>query len=43
MKKQTYAGSIKNQGSQVVKSIFDTGNTVKKATVKKGKDLRSGK
>lgn len=39
----TYAGSIKNQGSQIVKAPF--GDTSKKGNtvVHKGKDLRSGK
>lgn len=40
--KPTYAGTIKNQGSQVVKAPFGNANQGKTA-VKKGKDLRTAK
>ena len=42
MEKKTYAGSIPNSGVADVKPIFPA-KTVKKGTVIKGKDLRSGK
>lgn len=41
--KPTYAGSIKNQGSQVVKAPFGNSANQGKTVVKKGKDLRTGK
>lgn len=37
-----YVGKIKNQGSQIVEAPMQTTPT-KKATVKEGTDLRSGK
>lgn len=42
MKKNSYAGKIKNGGSQVVKAPSQTTDP-KKSTVQKGKDLRTGK
>lgn len=41
--KPTYAGSVKNQGSQIVKSPLGDNSKGGKAVVKKGSDLRSGK
>lgn len=41
--KPTYAGSIKNQGSQVVKAPLGNNTNQGKTVVKKGKDLRAGK
>ncbi len=38
-----YAGKIKNAGSQVVKAPLQTTDGAKKATVKTGRDLRTGK
>ncbi len=38
-----YAGRIKNAGSQVVKAPLQTTSGAKKATVKTGRDLRTGK
>lgn len=40
--KPTYAGSIKNQGSQIVNSIFPNNGKKGKSTVKTGNDLRTG-
>lgn len=40
--KPTYAGSIKNQGSQVVEAPFSTGEKKGKTVVKTGNDLRNG-
>lgn len=42
MKKNGYAGKIKNGGSQVVKAPSQTTDP-KKSTVIKGNDLRTGK
>ena len=42
MKKNGYAGKIKNGGSQVVKAPSQTTDP-KKSTVQKGSDLRTGK
>ncbi len=39
--KKSYAGSIKNTGSQKVEALFKT-NKKAKPIVKKGHDLRSG-
>ena len=41
--KPTYAGSIKNQGSQVVKAPLGDSTKQGKTVVKRGKDLRTGK
>ena len=41
--KKTYAGSIKNVGSQVVKAPLATDAKKGNGNVKKGEDLRSGK
>lgn len=41
MAKSEYVGKIKNGGSQVVNAPHQTAST-KKATVKKGSDLRTG-
>jgi hypothetical protein len=44
MKKETtYAGTIKNQGTQTVKAPFGDNASKAKPVVHKGKDLRSGK
>ena len=40
--KQSYAGKIKNRGSQKVESLFKTAGS-KKPTVKTGGDLRAKK
>lgn len=42
-KKPTYAGSIKNQGSQVVKAPINAGTKAGKTKSTKGNDLRTGK
>lgn len=42
MEKKTYAGRIKQSGSQVVKAPCQVTDS-KKATVTTGKDLRTGK
>ena len=41
--KPTYAGSIKNQGSQIVNPPLGQNSTKGKTVAHKGKDLRSGK
>lgn len=41
--KPTYAGAIKNQGTQTVKAPFGDNSSKAKPVVHKGKDLRSGK
>lgn len=41
--KPTYAGSIKNSGSQVVEPLFDVKGGKGKNVVKTGDDLRNGK
>lgn len=43
MAEKGYAGKIKNSGTQVVKGPYSGGQKKGKATVKTGKDLRSGK
>lgn len=40
--KPTYAGKIKNTGSQKVNALFPAGNS-KGTVAKKGEDLRTGK
>lgn len=40
--KKTYAGSIKNQGTQVVESLYSTQKAKGKTIVKTGDDLRNG-
>lgn len=40
MKKPTYAGRIKNRGSQTVEAVFPN-ESGKKGIVKKGDDLRA--
>ena len=41
--KPTYAGSIKNQGSQIVKAPLSDNTKGGKTVSTKGKDLRTGK
>ena len=41
--KPTYAGSVKNQGSQIVKAPLADNTKGGKTTLKKGNDLRTGK
>ena len=43
MAEKTYAGSIKNQGSQVVEAPFATKGNKGKGIFKTGGDLRTGK
>ena len=43
MAEKTYAGSIKNQGSQVVEAPLSVAGSKGKGTVKTGGDLRGGK
>ena len=40
--KKTYAGSVKNQGTQVVEALFSTNKAKGKTVVKTGDDLRNG-
>lgn len=42
MNKPTYAGKIKNLGTQMVEKLFNTGKP-KSGTVKTGRDLRANK
>ncbi len=41
--KKTYAGQVKNQGSQTVEAPLGSKGSKGKGTVKTGTDLRSGK
>ena len=43
MAEKTYAGSIKNQGSQVVEAPLSSKGSKGKGVVKTGTDLRGGK
>lgn len=43
MAEKTYAGQIKNQGSQVVEAPLGCKGSKGKGSVKTGTDLRSGK
>ena len=43
MKKETYAGKVKNTGNQIVQPPISDTKSKSKTVSHKGKDLRSGK